>query len=104
MTSQQFDSGLGHGDRPAPRLAFGPFELDPETGVLREGERLIPLDAKPFDLLLYLARHPGRVVTRPELIEVLWPEGGAGEDAVVRCVVDVRRALGEGPHKPRYVR
>ncbi|PYQ24514.1 MAG: hypothetical protein DMF81_05115 [Acidobacteria bacterium] len=104
MTSQQFDSGLGHGDRPAPRLAFGPFELDPETGVLREGERLIPLDAKPFDLLLYLARHPGRVVGRPELMAVLWPAGDVTEDAVVRCVVDIRRALGEATRRPRYLR
>ena len=67
MTSQQFDSGLGHGDRPAPRLAFGPFELDPETGVLREGERLIPLDAKPFDLLLYLARREVVVIVEANL-------------------------------------
>jgi DNA-binding winged helix-turn-helix (wHTH) protein/TolB-like protein len=95
-------SGLRGG--PAPCLAFGPFELDPSAGILREGGRAILLDGKPFELLLYLAHHPGRVVSRRELLDLLWPEGDANEDAVVQCVVEVRRALGEVMRSPRYVR
>ena len=50
------ESMTGLRGQPPPRLVFGPFELDPGTGVLREGDRSIPLAAKPFELLLYLAR------------------------------------------------
>ena len=97
------ESKTGLRGQPAPRLAFGRFELDPGAGVLREGDHAIPLDAKRFELLLYLARRPGRIVSRRELLDVLWPQGDANEDAVVQCVVEARRALGEATRSPRYV-
>ena len=104
MTSSGPESSTGLRGQPPARLAFGPFELDPGAGVLREGARSILLDAKPFELLLYLARRPGRIVSRRELLDVLWPGGGANEDAVVQCVVEARHALGEAMRNPRYVR
>ena len=103
MTTPGPDSRTGLRGRP-PRLAFGPFELDPGAGVLREGDRPIPLDPKPFELLRYLACHPGRIVSRRDLLDALWPEGDANEDAVVHCVVEVRRALGEATRSPRFLR
>jgi DNA-binding winged helix-turn-helix (wHTH) protein/tetratricopeptide (TPR) repeat protein len=103
MTSQWPESRSGAG-RPATRLAFGHFELDPAAGVLREDDRVIPLDAKPFELLVHLARNPGRIVSRRELLDALWPGGGTNEEGVVQCVVEVRRALGEATRSPRYLR
>src|SRR5688572_14659392 len=82
------------------RLAFGPFTLDPETGRLQAGERIIPLAPKPFETLLYLARRPGRVVSKAELIERLWPDTFVTDDVLVQCVVDIRRALGEPAKSP----
>jgi len=104
MTSSGPESSTGLRGRPSPRLAFGPFELDPDPGILRERDNEIPLDPKPFELLLYLVRHSGSVVSRRELLDVLWPQGDANEDAVVHCVVEVRRALGEATRSPRYLR
>jgi len=104
MTPHGPDSRTGLRGQPAPRLAFGPFELDPDAGVVREGDDPIPLDRKPFELLLYLARHPGRIVSRRDLLDALWPQGEANEDAVVQCVVEVRRALGESTRSPRFLR
>jgi DNA-binding response OmpR family regulator len=49
-----------------PRLVFGPFVLDPESGRLMEDERVVPLAPKPFETLRYLASHPGRVVPKAE--------------------------------------
>src|SRR5437773_2722824 len=88
----------------APRLAFGPFELEPAAGILRERGQPIPLDAKAFELLLYLVLRAGRIVSRRELLDALWPEGQANEDAVVHCVVEARRALGEATRSPRFLR
>src|SRR5206468_12185962 len=95
------ESMTGLRGQPPPQLVFGPFELDRGTGVLREGDRSIPLAAKPFELLLYLARRPGRIVSRRELLDVPWPGGCANGDAVVRCVVEARRALGGAVRDPR---
>ena len=88
---------------PPPRLAFGPFVLDPETGRLTEDDRLVPLAPKPFDVLLYLAHRPGRVVSKGELMEKLWPGTFVTDDVLVQSVVEIRRALGDDAKTPRYV-
>ncbi len=88
---------------PPERLAFGPFVLEPETGRLYRGEQAIPLAPKPFETLLYLARRPGRVVSKGELIEALWRDTYVTEDVLVQSMVEVRRALGDQARTPRYV-
>jgi DNA-binding winged helix-turn-helix (wHTH) protein/tetratricopeptide (TPR) repeat protein/TolB-like protein len=88
---------------PQPRLAFGPFVLDPETGTLSEGDRLIPLAPKPFDTLLYLARGAGRVVGKRELMDRLWADTFVTDDVLVQCVVEIRRALGDQAKESRYL-
>src|SRR5438093_1299597 len=104
MSSPGPDSRTGPRGRSGPRLAFGPFELDPAAGILRAGDLPIALDAKPFELLLHLARHAGQILSRRDLLDALWPEGTANEDAVVQCVVEVRRALGDATRNSRYLR
>jgi DNA-binding winged helix-turn-helix (wHTH) protein/tetratricopeptide (TPR) repeat protein/TolB-like protein len=88
---------------PTSKLRFGPFVLDPETGQLREGDRLIPLAPKPFETLCYLARRPGRAIVKSELMEQLWPETFVTDDVLVQCVVDIRKALGDTAKHPQYI-
>ncbi len=85
------------------RLAFGPFVLDPQSGRLYDGGRLVPLAPRPFETLLYLARHSGRVVPKNELMERLWPGTFVTDDVLVQSVVEIRRALGDHPRTPQYV-
>jgi DNA-binding winged helix-turn-helix (wHTH) protein/tetratricopeptide (TPR) repeat protein len=89
---------------PVRRLSFGPFVLDPETGRLLEGERIVPLAPKPFETLHYLADRPGRVVSKTELMEQLWPGTFVTDDVLVQCVVEIRRALHDQAKTPQYVR
>ncbi len=88
---------------PPPRLTFGPFVLDPESGRLLEGDRVLPLAPKPFETLLYLAGRPGRVVSKSELMEKIWPGTFVTDDVLVQCVVEIRRALGDHAKTPQYV-
>lgn len=96
-------TGTNGGAQGPERLAFGPFQLDPESGRLTEGERVVPLAPKPFETLLYLARRPGKVVTKAELIEALWPDTYVTEDVLVQSIVEIRKALGDQAKDPRYV-
>ena len=88
---------------PEGRLGFGPFVLDPESGRLIEGDRVVPLAPKPFETLAYIAHHAGRVVSKGELMEALWPGTFVTDDVLVQCVVDIRRALGDTAKAPQYV-
>ncbi|MEZ5393662.1 MAG: winged helix-turn-helix domain-containing protein [Bryobacterales bacterium] len=75
-------------------LSFGPFDLDPDRReILREGERF-PLQAKPFDALVYLVQHRDRVVEKQELLDNVWPDTNVEESALFQTISVLRKALG----------
>ena len=55
------------------RVRFGTFEVDPHSRELRKSGLKIKLHGQPFDLLTVLLERPGKVVTREELQQKLWP-------------------------------
>jgi DNA-binding response OmpR family regulator len=56
-----------------PRLVrAGELEVDLERHEVRWGERRVQLRPKEFDLLALLAKHPGRVFQRSELLDLVW--------------------------------
>src|SRR5262245_45880171 len=84
-------------------IAFGDFRLDRVEGRLWHGDVERPLRAKSFALLRYLAEHPGRLVTRDELLHTVWP-GVAVSSGVVRISIgEVRGALEDDALAPRFL-
>jgi DNA-binding winged helix-turn-helix (wHTH) protein len=74
---------------------FGPFLYDPvRRGLLRGGEE-IPLRHKSRELLLLFLHNPGRLLTREEIVEKVWPDVAVTDDALRFQVVDLRKALGD---------
>src|SRR5262245_9918999 len=73
---------------------FDGFTVDLARGCLmREGEEL-RLRPKSFNALLYLVENTGRLVTKEELIGVLWPDVAVTDDSLVQCLIEIRKALG----------
>ena len=56
------------------RYHFGPFHLDVRERRLSRGGEVIPLRLKVFDTLLVLVENAGRLVTKQELLDTVWPE------------------------------
>jgi DNA-binding winged helix-turn-helix (wHTH) protein/Tfp pilus assembly protein PilF/TolB-like protein len=77
-------------------LRFTGFELDPQRAELRgpDGET-IRLRPKSFDLLQLFAANAGRVLSKQELIEAIWPKVHVGEDSLFQCIREIRTALGD---------
>src|SRR5215510_48956 len=76
----------------------------------RRGERAAvawaggaPPDAQGVCRLHYLAEHAGQLVTKDELLEVVWSQTSVGEAALAVCMREIRRALGDQPRTPRFV-
>lgn len=53
-------------------LEAGGIDLNLLTREVRRGDREIPLSAREFDLLAYLMRHPGQVLSREQLLNGVW--------------------------------
>ena len=81
---------------PAQKIfQFGRFTLNPNTASLSCVGQEVPLRPKSFDVLLYLARNPGRVVTKDELIQFAWPNIFVTDNSLVQCISDIRVALAD---------
>jgi DNA-binding winged helix-turn-helix (wHTH) protein len=84
----------------SPRtLHFDCFILDLQRCALLCGHEEIRLRPRSFDVLRYLAEHAGRIVSKEELIQAIWPDVSVTDDSLVQCIRDVRRALSDTPHR-----
>lgn len=75
--------------------SFDGFTLDLTRGCLLRGAQEIKLPPKPFDVLKYLVENPGRLISKAELIQAIWPDTAVTDDSLVQCLMEVRRALGD---------
>jgi DNA-binding winged helix-turn-helix (wHTH) protein/Flp pilus assembly protein TadD len=77
-------------------LRFSGFEFDPERAELRrpDGES-IKLRPKTLEILRLLAGNAGRVLSKQQLMEAVWPNVHVGEDSLFQCIREIRTALGD---------
>ena len=84
-------------------MIFGPFTLDPVSGHLYRSGAVVPLTPKAFAVLQHLAAEPGRLFTKQELLEAVWPGVFVG-DAVLKVTIrEIRKALGDDAQSPTYI-
>ena len=87
----------------AARLAFGSFELDPDDASLwRDGSRL-PVTPKCFELLTFLLSHAGRLVTKDELLDAVWPGTHVADGVLKVRMRELRALLGDDAAEPRFI-
>lgn len=84
-------------------LRIGEWRLDPLTSTLSRGDETVPVDQRSLQVLLCLARQPGRTVTADELLDQVWPDVTVGQDSVYQAVAGLRRTLGDNPRQPSYI-
>ena len=82
-------------DAAEQQLAFGRYVLDLRRGSLLLEGREIALRPKTFAVLRFLVEHPGRLVSKEELLEAVWPNLVVTDDTLVQSIGELRRALGE---------
>src|SRR5215510_14139867 len=77
---------------------FGQFCLDVSERVLIRDGRVVPLSPKVFDTLLVLIENRGRILSKDELMQAIWPDTVVEESNLTHNVSQIRRALGEGEY------
>lgn len=83
--------------------SFGGFVLDIQERRLRSGDREIYLPPKTFDTLKFLVERHGSLVGKDELIEQLWKDTFVTDNALTRCIKEVRQALCDDARNPRFI-
>jgi two-component system, OmpR family, response regulator RegX3 len=86
------------------RLVYGPLEIDSSSHKAYVDSEELDLTASEFKLLTTLARYPGRVYSRMELVEkVLGYDFEGYERTIDSHVKNLRAKLGDDPREPRFI-
>src|SRR5262245_30168373 len=90
---------------PPHAVRFGPFELDPRAGELRNGGARVVIAEQPLQLLVALLARPGELVAREELRQRLWPGDTFVdfEHGLNAAVKRLRDYLGDSADTPRFI-
>ena len=96
---------MPNSNREARLLRFGVFEVDLVAGELRKSGARIRLQEQPFQVLVALLQNAGRIVSRDDLREKIWPADTFVDfdHSVNTAVNKVREALGDSASSPRFV-
>ena len=92
-----------HRSKPHHAVTIGDVSLDPAMREARRGGRLLDLTGREFDLLLALARHPGQVLSRQQLLELVWGYTWDVDSNVVDVFVGYLRRKLEGDGESRVL-
>ena len=83
---------------------FAEFELDTSAYKLRHNGASVAIEPLVFDLLVLLVRKVGSVVTRDELIELIWDGRFVSESTLSTAIKSARKALGDTGNAQRFIR
>jgi two-component system response regulator MtrA len=85
-------------------LEFGGVSIDLVAHEVRRGEKVIALTRLEFDLLLALAREPGRVFTREALLAEVWGYRHSSDTRLVNVHIQrIRSKIERDPNQPELV-
>lgn len=90
---------------PAPRrpYRFGNITVDVSNLQLTADDVLRPVEPKAFRVLQFLIEHPGRAVTKEELLAAVWADVAVTDNALTRAIAQLRKALGDDSKDPRFI-
>jgi two-component system KDP operon response regulator KdpE len=94
----------GGAESDVPSFDAGDFRVDLEARRVHVRGQEVRLTPKEFELFVYLARHPNRVITHRTLLEAVWGEASQEQPEYLRVFMgQLRKKLEPDPSNPRYL-
>ena len=92
------------GDVDVSSFEAGDFRVDLESRRVHARGAEVRLTPKEFDLFVYMARHPSRVITHRTLLEAVWGEAAQEQPEYLRVFMgQLRKKLEPDPSNPKYL-
>ncbi len=88
----------------APVYRFDRFVVDVANSELTSNGQVIPVQAKVFELIRFLARAQGRICSSTELLNELWSDQVIGRTALPQAIRSARQALGDDGKSQRLIK
>lgn len=85
------------------RFKVGEYDVFPLEGRIAGPRGSLRVEPKAMEVLLELARHAPEVRSRAQIEQMVWPRGFVSDDALTRCIGQLRRALGDDSKAPELL-
>src|SRR5262245_2960968 len=82
---------------------FGRFRVDARRRLLMSGNEIVMLPPKAFDTLLSLIENNGSVLSKEDLLRMVWPDEFVEENNLAQNISKIRRVLEAGPGGAKYI-
>lgn len=99
-------TGMFHPPRPhliPPDFCVGEWLVQPGLVRLSRGGVCVRLRPQLMDVLVCLAEHVGKTVSKDEVFAAVWSGQFVTESALARCIAELRQTLGDDAHRPRFI-
>lgn len=97
-------AGSGEGDGDMTAIDAGHFKVDLHSRRILAHGNEVRLTPKEFDLFVYMARHPSRVISHRTLLEAVWGEASQEQPEYLRVFMgQLRKKLEPDPSNPKYL-
>ncbi|MCG6936163.1 MAG: winged helix-turn-helix domain-containing protein [Proteobacteria bacterium] len=93
----------GPNNEPSTPFRIGEWVVEPGSGRICKNGVEVKLEPKVMEVLAYLARHQGTVVSHEMLEAEIWTGTIVGYGSVPATIIKLRKALGDNSRKPRYI-
>lgn len=86
------------------RYRFEDYVLDTDRQELRRNGLIVPATPQVVELLAFLVRHHGRIVTKDQLVATVWEGRSIGDSALTTRLNILRSAIGDSGHQQRLIK
>src|SRR5579859_4787756 len=69
---------------------------------MKDGESM-PVEPKVFRVLIFLLQNSNRLVTKQEIIDVVWKDTSVSDNSLTKSIATLRRMLDDDPQAPTYI-
>lgn len=100
---QSFDRRIEPAGAAPTEISFGSFRLLAAQFLLLEGDKPVPLGSRALEILIALLERPGELVTKEELMNLIWPNVFVEPANLTVHISALRRALRDGRDGNRFI-
>lgn len=84
-------------------FVVGHYVVDPSLQRVSADGKSVQLEPKVMEVLLLLAAHHGRLVSKEQFLTEVWGDTVVTDDALLRCISELRKVFGDDPRNPSYI-
>ena len=81
----------------------GEWLVKPNLNRISQPARAVSIEPRIIEVLVFLAAHPGEVLSKETLIGAVWPGTFVSDDVLTYSISELRKALGDDAKNPRYI-